>query len=96
MNCNEAGAMIAAYADGEVDGLRGHTVRKHLRLCRDCAAKHQELLGLRARIRAEAPHYKAPAALRDRVMALVESARLLMRTCHSSHGKLRCPPFTRR
>ena len=75
MNCNEAGAMIAAYADGEVDGLRGHTIRKHLRLCRDCAAKHQKLLDLRVRIRAEAPHYKAPAALRDRVMALVESAR---------------------
>ena len=74
MNCNEAGAMIAAYADGEVDGLRGHTVRKHLRLCPDCAAKHQEVLDLRARIRAEAPRYKAPAALRDRVMALVESA----------------------
>jgi anti-sigma factor RsiW len=75
MNCNEAGAMIGAYADGEVDGLRGHTIRKHLRLCRDCAGKHQAVLDLRARIRAEAPHYKAPAALRDRVMALVESAR---------------------
>ena len=75
MNCNEAGAMIAAYADGEVDGLRGHTIRKHLRRCRDCAAKHQELLDLRGRIRAEAPRFKAPAALRERVMALVESAR---------------------
>ena len=60
--------MVAAYADGEVDGLRGHTIRKHLRLCRDCAAKHQQLTDLRARIRAEAPYFKAPAALRERVM----------------------------
>ena len=67
--------MVAAYADGEVDGLRGHTIRKHLRLCRDCAAKHQELTDLRARIRAEAPYFKAPAALRERVMASIETAR---------------------
>ena len=67
--------MVAAYADGEVDGLRGHTIRKHLRLCRDCAAKHQELTDLRARIRAEAPYFKAPAALRERVMASIETVR---------------------
>jgi len=75
MNCHEASGMIAAYADGEVDGLRGHTIRKHLRLCHDCAAKHQTLVDLRARIRAELPRYKAPAALRERVLASVESAR---------------------
>ena len=75
MNCKEAAPMVAAYADGEVDGLRGHTIRKHLRLCRDCAAKHQQLTDLRARIRAEAPYFKAPAALRERVMASIETAR---------------------
>ena len=75
MNCNEAAAMIAAYADGEVDGLRGHTIRKHLRLCSECAARHRELVDLSARIRTEAPRFKAPAALRERVTALAESAR---------------------
>src|ERR1700750_2781742 len=75
MNCHEASGMIAAYADGEVDGLRGHTIRKHIRLCHDCAAKHQTLVDLRARIRAEVPRYKAPAALRERVLASVEAAR---------------------
>ena len=75
MNCNEAAAMVAAFADGEVDGLRGHSIRKHVRTCRDCAAKHQEIIDLRARIRAEAPYHRAPAALRERVTALAESAR---------------------
>jgi anti-sigma factor RsiW len=74
MNCNEAAATIAAYADGEVDGLRGHTIRKHLRACPSCAAKHQELLALHARIRAEVPYFNAPSALRERVLATVANA----------------------
>ena len=75
MNCHEASAMIGAYADGEVDGLRGHTIRRHLHLCRDCATKHRDLVDLRARIRAEVPRFKAPAALRERILASVESTR---------------------
>ncbi|HEY2815604.1 MAG TPA: anti-sigma factor [Casimicrobiaceae bacterium] len=75
MNCSEASAMIAAYTDGEVDGLRGHTIRKHLRLCHDCATRHQALVDLRARIHAEVPRHKAPAALRERVLASIEFAR---------------------
>jgi len=74
MNCNEAAATIAAYADGEVDRLRSHTIRKHLRTCPSCAAKHQELLALHARIRAEIPYFKAPSALRERVLATFADA----------------------
>ena len=74
MKCNEAGATIAAYADGEVDRLRSHTIGKHLRACPSCAAKHQELLALRARIRAEVPYFNAPPALRERVLATLAGA----------------------
>jgi len=74
MNCNEAAATIAAYADGEVDRLRSHTIRKHLRTCPSCAAKHQELLALHARIRAEIPYFKAPSALPERVLATFADA----------------------
>jgi len=70
MNCNEAANIIAAYADGEMDGLRGHSLKKHLGACASCAAKHQAILDLRARLRAEAPYHAAPAALRDRVRAV--------------------------
>ena len=75
MNCNEADTMITAFADGEVDGLRAHSVRKHLRRCAECAAKHRQLVDLRARVRAQAPKFTAPPALRERVIALAESAR---------------------
>jgi anti-sigma factor RsiW len=74
MNCNEAAATIAAYSDGEVDRLRSHTIGKHLRTCASCAAKHQELLALRARIRAEVPYFNAPPALRERVLATLADA----------------------
>ena len=75
MNCTEAAATIAAYADGEVDRLRSHTIRKHLRTCASCAAEHQELLALHARIRAEVPYFKAPSALRERVLAAIAVAK---------------------
>ena len=75
MNCNDAAPMVAAYADGEIDGLRRHTIRKHLRSCPECAAKHQEIVDLRARVRTDVPYFKAPAALRERVVALAETAR---------------------
>lgn len=75
MNCNDAARMVAAYADGEIEGLRRHTIRKHLRSCPECAAKHQEIVDLRARVRAEVPRFKAPAALRERVVALAQTAR---------------------
>ena len=71
MNCNEAAPLVAAYADGEIDGLRGRSIEQHLRGCAACAAKHQGLLALRARLRAEVPYFPAPPALRTRVRALL-------------------------
>ena len=72
MNCNQSTTMIAAYADGELDGLRGRTLEKHLRDCPECAARHRNVLALRASIRAGVPRYAASPALRARVQALVD------------------------
>ena len=72
MNCNQSTTMIAAYADGELDGLRGRTLEKHLRDCPECAARHRNVLALRASIRAGVPRYTASPALRARVQALVD------------------------
>jgi anti-sigma factor RsiW len=52
MNCNEAATLIAAYADGEIDGLRSHLLKRHLLGCADCATQYQKVLALRARLRA--------------------------------------------
>lgn len=75
MNCNEAGALVARYADGEIDGLQGRSIEQHLRGCAACAAKHQDVLALRARIGAEVPYFPAPPALRERVRTLLANAR---------------------
>jgi len=75
MNCNDAATLIAAYADGETDRLQGRSIERHLLACPGCAAKHAELLALRARLRAEVPRYSAPAGLRARVLDSLASAR---------------------
>jgi anti-sigma factor (TIGR02949 family) len=75
MNCHDAEMLIAAYADGEVDRLQNFKIRKHIHACPSCAAKHDALLALRARVRAEAPRYSAPPALRARVEATLEAMR---------------------
>ena len=74
MNCNEASALTVAYADGEVDGPRADAIKEHLATCADCAAASDAVLALRARIRADVPVYRAPAALRARVLANAAAA----------------------
>ena len=67
MNCNEAATQVVPYADGEVDSASGRLIEQHLRNCPACAAKHREVLALRARIRAELPYFTAPQALQQRL-----------------------------
>jgi anti-sigma factor RsiW len=74
MNCNEAGMLVAKYADGEIDSLPGRSIEQHLRGCATCTAKHQDLLALRARIRTEVPYFTATPELRERVRALLANA----------------------
>ncbi|MEP7061004.1 MAG: anti-sigma factor [Betaproteobacteria bacterium] len=75
MNCNEAGTLLAAYADGELDRLRAHAIEAHLRGCAGCEARHREVLALRARLRAEVPYFPATGALRARVDATLGAMR---------------------
>jgi anti-sigma factor RsiW len=74
MNCNEAGTLVASYADRQIDGVQGRSIELHLRGCAACAAKHRGVLALRAQIRAEVPYYPATPALRERVRALLANA----------------------
>ena len=72
MNCNEATPLVTAFADGEVDRLRSHSIRRHLDGCAECTAKYEAVLALRGRLRAEIPYFVAPPALRARVGAMAE------------------------
>jgi len=69
MNCNDAATQVVPYADGEIDSASGRLIEQHLRNCPACAAKHREVLALRARIRAELPYFTAPQALAQRLRA---------------------------
>jgi anti-sigma factor RsiW len=73
MSCKQAEALIAAYADGEVDALRSYSIKHHLRDCSSCAARYRSVLELRERIRTEVPYFVAPPTLLARVSATVGS-----------------------
>ncbi len=72
MNCTQAQEYIGAAVDGEARGMPRLLLRRHMRSCHACAARHEALLALRARLRAELPRFGAPAPLRARVQASVE------------------------
>lgn len=74
MNCNEAVPLVAAFADGEIDRLRSHSIRKHLATCAECTAKYEAVLALRGRLRAEVPYFVASPALRARVGTIAAEA----------------------
>lgn len=75
MNCNEATTLVAAYADGEIDGQQSPVLKQHLLGCANCAAQYQSVLALRAQLRTEVPYFPASPALRARVGAMLAAAR---------------------
>lgn len=75
MNCGEATPLVAAYADGELAGLRKHAIDTHLRGCANCAAIHDRVLSLRARLQAELPYFPASPELRVRVRTTLGAVR---------------------
>ena len=74
MNCNDALPLVAAYADGELDRLRRHSIEKHLRSCAQCAARHRGLLAMRARIRSDVPYFAAPPGLVERIRSQIANS----------------------
>ena len=69
MNCSDVSALHAALADGEVDGLRGYAMRRHIQGCKACAERLNVTLALQSQLRNELSRHAAPAALRQRVAA---------------------------
>jgi anti-sigma factor RsiW len=74
MNCHDAASLIAAYVDGETGRRQTRAIGNHLLGCRECTVKRDDLLALRAQLRAEVPRYSAPPALRARVLATLDAA----------------------
>ena len=74
MTCAAANNLLEPYLDDELDASQRAQVAEHLASCGACAARHAQLLELRAGIREHAPYYRAPAGLQDRVRAAVRNA----------------------
>ena len=69
MNCHEAGELLGAWHDRELDAIHSRDVEQHLRECAACSGKVSRLEALRAVVAEQAPYYAAPARLRHKLAA---------------------------
>ena len=65
---------LDAYVDGELPEPEARELAAHLAECRECTARHDALMALRATIAAQAPYHRADAALRGRLRASLRAA----------------------
>ena len=71
MSCNE-GLRLQAYFDGELDASAALEIERHLQGCADCAALLADLEATRQLIRRDAPYHRAPAGIREGIMASLD------------------------
>ncbi len=69
MRCENIEKLIAAYADGELEGVQKDFVKAHIESCPHCAELYREYLALNDALCASAE--RAPDDLCDKVMAAV-------------------------
>lgn len=72
--CPERRPMLHGLVDGELDAANSLAIEAHLKGCSGCAEALRELEAVRAMIGGDSARYRAPAALRDRVDAILEAA----------------------
>jgi anti-sigma factor RsiW len=66
VRCEQAEALIEAYADRELPAALDRELAEHLGECVQCAANHQALLDLRRALKTHTP-LRAPPHLRERI-----------------------------
>ena len=84
MNCTRLSQVLDAYLDGELDPATGGEIAQHLSHCPACTALKSERDALKQRLRAEAPYFAAPSALRRAVHRSLTAA-----PDHAVRGKRR-------
>jgi len=67
MTCDEAGILLHALLDGELDAGHAREVEAHAATCRDCADKLETFRAMQAAMAAAALKEKAPVRLRNRI-----------------------------
>lgn len=68
MNCEEAGRLLHAYADAELDLQAALAVEQHLQHCARCRASFAGVTALRAALARACEPERAPPALRARIL----------------------------
>ncbi|HTT49504.1 MAG TPA: anti-sigma factor [Pseudolabrys sp.] len=64
MNCDDAGVLLHALIDGELDAGHARELEAHIAACAGCAARLREFQDLRAAMKPATLRYAAPADLR--------------------------------
>jgi len=72
MNCSQN--LLEAWLDGELDAPERAAVERHVEGCPACAAALARLRDQKARIKADAPYYRAPADLRQSIRGVLRRA----------------------
>jgi anti-sigma factor RsiW len=74
MECSQVLQLISAYADGELDARQRAETEDHLRSCADCARALDGLSTLKTAMGQESLLYRAPPALHDKILHLLDQA----------------------
>lgn len=73
MDCNSALALLHPYLDGELDRAGMREFEAHLDGCAACARELAALSEISQALRAKAPRYAAPALLREKLRAELQT-----------------------
>jgi anti-sigma factor RsiW len=71
MICDEAGTLVHALLDGELDAGHAREVESHLAGCARCAAQFKAYRELRQNLQMDGLRFAAPASLRQRIDRVV-------------------------
>lgn len=71
MDCKTCEPLLDAYADGELELSQALALEQHLESCAACQQAYTQIRDLRRAVRQEATYYATPAALGERIGALV-------------------------
>jgi anti-sigma factor (TIGR02949 family) len=71
IHCEEVITHLLQFLDGEIDDAKRAQIDRHLQECRGCFSRAEFEKALRARM-AQTMERKAPAALRQRMKALID------------------------
>ncbi len=73
MNCDEAGKLLDAYVDGELDLAHQLEFEAHLEGCAACTTAIEQITNFKALVRSNMPVYQAPPELRSKIRASLRS-----------------------